>query len=77
MSENVMACIDPDGFLTITAIFLLRNLAEQSLPPEEIAKRLGEPVFKVRANLREMLEAGLIQEEGGLYHLTEEGRSKI
>ncbi len=72
-----MACIDPDGFLTVTATFLLRNLAEQSLPPEDIARRLGEPLFKVRGNLREMAEAGLIQEEGGLYGLTEEGRSKI
>lgn len=72
-----MACIDPDGFLTVTAIFLLRNLAEQPLPPVEIAKRLGEPLFKVRGNLREMEEAGLIQEQGGLYVLTEEGRGKI
>ena len=72
-----MACIDPDGFLTVTAIFLLKSLAQQPLPPAEIAKRLGEPLFKVRGNLREMEEAGLIQEQGGLYVLTEEGRSKI
>ena len=72
-----MACIDPDGVLTVTATFVLKNLREQPLPPEDIAKRLGAPLFKVRGNLREMSDAGLIVEEGGLYTLTEEGRGKI
>jgi len=72
-----MACIDPDGTLTITGKFLLKSLAGSPLPPEEIARRLGEPLFKVRGNLREIGEAGLIREEGGEFHLTEEGRAKI
>ncbi len=72
-----MACIDPDGSLTITATFLLKSLAEQPLSPEEIAKRLGEPLFRVRGNLRELREAGLIEEEGGVFHLTEEGRGRL
>ncbi|MFC1791529.1 hypothetical protein ACFL0I_03585 [Gemmatimonadota bacterium] len=72
-----MACIDPDGILTITATFVLKNLAEQPLPPEDIARRLGEPLFKVRGNLREMSEAGLIQEQDGVYLLTEEGKGKL
>lgn len=72
-----MACIDPDGTLTITGKFLLKSLAEAPLPPEEIARRLGEPLFKVRGNLREMREAGLIDEDGGNFHLTDEGRAKI
>ncbi len=72
-----MACIDPDGTLTITGKFLLKSLVEKPLPPEEIARRLGEPLFKVRGNLREIREAGLIDEEGGNFHLTEAGRAKI
>jgi predicted transcriptional regulator len=72
-----MACIDPDGTLTITGKFLLKSLADAPLPPEEIARRLGEPLFKVRGNLREMREAGLIDEEDGNFHLTEEGRGKL
>ena len=72
-----MACIDPDGYLTVTATFLLKNLAEQSLPPEDIAKRMGEPLFKTRGNLREMADAGLIEEKDGVYLLTEEGRAKV
>lgn len=72
-----MACIDPDGTLTITAKFLLKTLDRMPLQPEEIAKALGEPLFKVRGNLREMREAGLIDEDGGKFHLTEEGRGKL
>ena len=72
-----MACIDPDGMLTITARFLLKELGKQPLPPEDIAKALGEPLFKIRGNLREMMEAGLIGEEGGDFRLTEAGRERL
>jgi len=72
-----MACIDPDGTLTITARFLLKELGKQPLPPEDIAKALGEPLFKIRGNLREMMEAGLIGEEGGDFRLTDAGRERL
>ena len=72
-----MACIDPDGTLTITAKFLLKELGKQPLPPEDIAKALGEPLFKIRGNLREMMEAGLIGEEGGDFRLTDAGRERL
>ena len=72
-----MACIDSDGTLTITARFLLKELGKQPLPPEEIAKALGEPLFKIRGNLREMMEAGLIGEEGGSFRLTDAGRERL
>ncbi len=72
-----MACIDPDGTLTITAKFLLKELDKGPLPPEDIAKALGEPIFKVRGNLRELKEADLILEKDGLFHITELGKEKI
>lgn len=72
-----MACIDPDGTLTITAKFLLKELGKQHLPPEEIAKALGEPLFRIRGNLREIMEAGLIGEDDGTFHLTEAGRERL
>jgi len=72
-----MACISSDGSLTITAKFLLRSLLEAPLPPEDIARALGEPLFKVRGNLREMREAGLIDEADGRFFLTEEGKGKL
>ena len=72
-----MACIDADGTLTPMGFLLLKGLAEQPMPPEDIAKHLGEPVFRVRGSLRELVEAEMIEEEGGLYHLTEAGKSKL
>ncbi|MFO8173839.1 MAG: hypothetical protein ACQET1_05825 [Gemmatimonadota bacterium] len=72
-----MACIDPDGTVTITAKFMLKQLDKGPLAPQEIAKALGEPIFKVRGSLREMKEADLIREEDGVFHITEEGRSKL
>lgn len=72
-----MACIDPDGTLTITGKFLLKELDKEPLPPQEIAKAIGEPVFKVRGSLRELKEADLIVEKDGLFHITELGKEKI
>ncbi|MFH1764264.1 MAG: hypothetical protein ABIF09_08740 [Gemmatimonadota bacterium] len=72
-----MACIDAKGTLTPMGLLLLKGLAEQPMPPEDIAKSLGEPLFRVRGSLRELAEAELIEEEGGLYRLTEAGESKL
>ena len=72
-----MGCIDPDGTLTLTAKFLIKTLGEGPLPPEDIAKVMGEPIFRVRGNLRELTQADLIKEEGGLYSLTHEGRERL
>jgi len=72
-----MACIDGDGTLTPIGLLLLKGLAEQPMPPEGIAKYLGEPLFRVRGSLRELAEAEMIEEEGGLYHLTWTGQSKL
>jgi DNA-binding IclR family transcriptional regulator len=72
-----MACIDATGTLTPTGLLLMRALAEQPLPPEDIAKHLGEPTFKVRGSLRELADAEFIEEDGGSYHLTDAGREKL
>ena len=72
-----MACIDPDGTVTITAKFMLKQLDKGPLPPEDIAKALGEPIFKVRGSLREMKEADLILEKDGVFHITDLGREKV
>lgn len=72
-----MACIDSSGTLTPTGYLLLKGLAEQPMPPEDVAKHLGEPLFRVRGSLRELAAADLIEERGGLFHVTEAGQSKL
>lgn len=71
-----MPCIGPDGTLTESAKSLLRLLA-QPATPEEVAARLGQPLFAVRASLRELVSAALVQVEGGRYLITEEGSKKV
>jgi predicted transcriptional regulator len=71
-----MPCIGPDGTLTESAKALLKLLA-QPATPEEIAARLGHPLFSVRASLRELVGADLVRTEGGKYLITEGGRKKL
>ena len=70
-----MACVNSDGTITATAKALLKSL-ETPLTAEEIAGRLGSPLFKVRSSLREMLEAGLVVVQGDKYQANEEGKKK-
>jgi predicted transcriptional regulator len=72
-----VACIDSTGSLTITAKFLIRELGKNPLPPQDIAQSLGEPLFRIRGNLRELTEAGFIREEDGMFHLTDQGKEHL
>jgi predicted transcriptional regulator len=69
-------CIGADGTLTESAKTLLK-LLEQPATPEEIAARLGHPLFLVRASLRELLAADLLRTAGGQYSISEQGRKKL
>ncbi len=71
-----MACINPDGTLSESAKALLSNI-QDPITPEEISKKVGQPLFKVRSSLREMMAAELVREEGGQYGITEKGKEKI
>ncbi len=71
-----MACVNPDGSLSPSAAALL-GMAAEPLRPEEIAGKVGQPLFKVRSSIREMAAAGLLREEGGKYVITEEGKKKL
>ena len=70
-----MACVNPDGSLTSSARQMLQLLKEPHTP-EEAATKAGQPLFKVRSSLREMIEAGLVVLDGDRYHLTEIGAAK-
>ena len=71
-----MACVNPDGTLTSSALDLLK-LASKPVSPEAISAELATPLFKVRASLREMLAAGLVVELQAGYQATEEGAAKV
>ena len=71
-----MACILPDGRLTDSGKKILSAAKEASLP-EEIAKASGSPLFKVRSSLRELTDAGLMEERDGKYVITSLGVEKL
>ena len=71
-----MPCVGPDGTLTESAKALLK-LLDQPATPEEVSARLGQPLFSVRASLRELVGADLVRTEGGRYEITERGRQKL
>jgi predicted transcriptional regulator len=71
-----MACINPDGSLSLVARDVLRAL-EQSHSVEEIHQVARQPTYRVRASLREMGEIGLVTETEGRYSITEAGRARL
>ena len=72
-----MACISPDGKPTESGTRMLRALKSGSGTPEEIAKSTGLPLFMVRSGLRELTQAGLANQEGEKYKITERGTQLI
>lgn len=72
-----MACIEADGSLTATGRVLLEGLVEEPMAPEDVAKKVNQPVFKVRGSLRELAQAGFIEAREGMYAITDEGRERM
>jgi predicted transcriptional regulator len=71
-----MGCVNPDGSLTESARKMLKYLSEPH-SPEDAAAALGQPLFKVRASLREMVESGLVFLTDDSYQSTGRGLEKI
>lgn len=69
-----MACKNDDGTLAESARSLLEAL-ESPADPVALAATLGRPLFQVRSGLRELTEAGLVQEDAdGRFVATAAGR---
>lgn len=51
--------------------------AGEPATPEEIAGRADLPLFRVRSSLRELVQAGLIEEKENKYRTTERGREAL
>lgn len=71
-----MACINPDGTLTPSAKVVLSALSSPRIL-EDVAKSTDLPLFRIRSSIREMLEAGLVEQKEGKYAATKVGREKI
>jgi predicted transcriptional regulator len=64
-------CVSPDGKPTSSGVAMLQSLKNGASSPEEVANRTGQPLFRVRSGLRELKNAGLVDETEGKYMLSE------
>jgi len=71
-----MPCIDPDGKLTASAEQMLRAM-EQPVTLEELAERTGLALYRVRSGVREIVAAGLAEENELRFVLNEKGRQAL
>jgi len=71
-----MACLNSDGTLTGPAREVLQ-LAGEPIDPESISQSSGVPLYRVRASLRQLVEAELLTDHEGAYTVTEAGRKRL
>jgi len=72
-----MPCVSPDGKPTATGMNTLKSLQDGSLSAEEVSGKTGQPLFRVRSGLRELKNAGFVEETGEKYALTQSGKAII
>jgi predicted transcriptional regulator len=72
-----MPCVSPDGKPTSSGMALLQSLKEKALSPKEIADKTGQPLFRVRSGLRELKNAGFVEETEDKYRLSEDGKKLV
>ncbi|MBN2336418.1 hypothetical protein JXL21_12740 [Candidatus Bathyarchaeota archaeon] len=65
-----MPCVSPDGKPTGTGVETLRAVKNGASTPAEIAAATGQPLFKVRSGLRELVGAGFLEASGEKHSLT-------
>ena len=71
-----MACINADGSLTSSARKVLRALKSPATA-EQVRTLTAQPLFRIRAALREMEQAGLVESADGRYGITDAGRKAL
>ena len=72
-----MPCVSPDGKPTSSGMALLRSLKNGALSPKEIASKTGQPLFRVRSGLRELKNAGFVDEAEDKYGLSKNGEMLV
>ena len=72
-----MPCVSPDGKPTSSGMALLESLKKGALSPKEIAAKTGQPLFRVRSGLRELENAGFIEEAEDKYSLSKSGETLV
>lgn len=72
-----MGCVSPDGKPTESGTKMLRALQAGLGFPEDIAQNTGLPLFRARSGLRELAQAGLVDQKEDKYTLSQKGAELI
>jgi predicted transcriptional regulator len=65
--------VSPDGKPTKSGLATLNSIKTGASSPKEIADATGQPLFRVRSGLRELVNAGFVELSEEKYRLTDEG----
>lgn len=71
-----MPCISADGTLTVQAKLVLAAL-RTPLTPENLAATTDLALFRIRSSLRELVAAGLLEQIGDAYQITNMGKQRL
>ena len=72
-----MPCVSADGKPTSSGLATLKSLKDGALNPEGVASKTGQPLFRVRSGLRELQNAGFIEQTENKYSLSKSGTALI
>jgi DNA-binding IclR family transcriptional regulator len=72
-----MPCVSPDGKPTKSGLTTLLAMKNGALTPEVISEKTGQPLFKVRSGLRELIKAELVEQTDQKYTLTPKAEELI
>lgn len=72
-----LPCVSPDGKPTKTGIATLSSIKGGASSPREIAEATGQPLFRVRSGLRELVNGGFVELLEEKYRLTVEGEKVL
>jgi len=72
-----MPCVSPDGKPTTSGMATLEAIKEGASTPKAISDATGQPLFRVRSGLRELVGAGFVELYDGSYLLTPNGESVL
>jgi DNA-binding IclR family transcriptional regulator len=72
-----MPCVSPDGNPTKSGIATLSAIKNGALTPEAVSEKTGQPLFKVRSGLRELVKAELVEQIDQTYRLAQKAEKLL
>ena len=68
-----LPCVSVDGKPTQSGVATLTAIKNGASTAKTVSEKTGQPLFKVRSGLRELVNAGLVNQTETGYSLTEQG----